>query len=151
MKYSEESDETGYRKLEIYKLSSPLAIKVHKLTLHLPKFEMYEEGSQIRRSSKSVTSNIVEGYVLRKYKNEFLHYLYRAQGSSEETVQHLKFLHETDSLLDKESYLELLEAYTKLNTLLFSFIKSVEKHHQQPLYLRENDFEEIKISEQGHP
>ena len=29
---------------------------------NLPKFEMYEEGSQIRRSSKAVASNIVEGF-----------------------------------------------------------------------------------------
>ncbi len=53
----------SYRKLEIWQLTRELVIDIHKMTLHkLPKFEMYEEGSQIRRSSKSVTSTIVEGY-----------------------------------------------------------------------------------------
>jgi len=37
----------------------------------LPKFEMYEEGSQIRRSSKSVRTNIVEGYGRRNYKLDY--------------------------------------------------------------------------------
>ncbi len=57
---------SGYRDLEIYKESKRLALEVHKISLTLPKFELYEEGSQIRRSSKAVTSLIVEGYGRRK-------------------------------------------------------------------------------------
>lgn len=52
----------SYRDLDIYKESKLNAIQVHKMTMSLPKFEMYEEGSQIRRSAKAVTSLIVEGY-----------------------------------------------------------------------------------------
>jgi four helix bundle protein len=51
----------SYRELEIYKESKRLAIEIHKMTLDLPKFELFEEGGQVRRSSKSVTSMIVEG------------------------------------------------------------------------------------------
>ena len=39
----------SYRDLEIYKESKRLAIEIHKMTMSLPKFEMYEEGGQIRR------------------------------------------------------------------------------------------------------
>lgn len=42
----------SYRDLEIYKESKRLAIEVHKVSLTLPKFELYEEGDQVRRSSK---------------------------------------------------------------------------------------------------
>jgi four helix bundle protein len=49
----------SYRDLDVYKESRRLAVEIHKLTLKLPKFELYEEGSQIRRSSKAVTSSIV--------------------------------------------------------------------------------------------
>jgi len=49
----------SYRDLEIYKESKGLAIEIHKMTLQLPKFELFEEGGQIRRSSKSVTAMIV--------------------------------------------------------------------------------------------
>ena len=51
----------SYRDLQVYKISQGLAIKIHAMTLTLPKFEMYEEGSQVRRSSKAVTGAILEG------------------------------------------------------------------------------------------
>ena len=69
------NDNQGYKKLKIYRLAHDLAVRVHKMTVELPQFEMMEEGSQIRRSSKSVSSNIVEGYALRRYKQEYIHYL----------------------------------------------------------------------------
>ncbi len=52
----------SYRDLEIFRDSKRLAIEVHKMTLTLPKFEQFEEGGQVSRSSKAVTSMIVEGY-----------------------------------------------------------------------------------------
>jgi four helix bundle protein len=66
----------SYKKLEIWQLVRELVIDIHKMTLNkLPKFEMFEEGSQIRSSVKSVKSTIVEGYGRRKYKQEFLRFL----------------------------------------------------------------------------
>ena len=47
----------------------------------LPAFELYEEGSQIRRSVKSVKSNIVEGYGRRRYKQDYIRFLTYAQAS----------------------------------------------------------------------
>lgn len=70
--------EKGHKKLEIYQMAHRLAVRVHEMSLKLPAFERFEEGSQIRRSSKSIPSNIVEGFALRRYKNEFLHYLFRS-------------------------------------------------------------------------
>ena len=54
----EDKNNQGYKKLKIYQLAHDLAVRVHKMTMDLPKFETFEEGSQIRRSSKSVSSNI---------------------------------------------------------------------------------------------
>ena len=93
--------EKGHKQLEIFRLAHILAVRVHELTLKLPALERFEEGSQIRRSAKSISSNIVEGYALRRYKNEFIHYLFRAYGSAEETIDHLDFLFETKSLKDE--------------------------------------------------
>ncbi len=61
-----------YKDLEIYQLAHALAVECHKVSLRLPKFEMYEEGSQLRRSSKSVSTQIVEGFGRRRYKADFL-------------------------------------------------------------------------------
>ena len=53
----------GYKNLEIRKLAIELVLDIHEMSLHdLPEFDMYETGSRIRRSSKSIISNIVEGY-----------------------------------------------------------------------------------------
>lgn len=133
--------EGGYRKLEVYNLAHTLAVKIHKVTMGFPKFEMYEEGGQIRRSSKSVSAQIVEGYALRKYKNEFLHYLWRAYGSSEETLEHLTFLFETESLKDKKLYQQFLEDYKHLNRMLFNYIQSVERTFETPIFLKEPSVE----------
>jgi four helix bundle protein len=66
----------SYRKLEIYKIAHMLVIEIHEMKLKkVPRFEMYEEESQIRRSIKSVKSNIVEGYGRRKYRQEFIKFL----------------------------------------------------------------------------
>ena len=53
----------SYRDLQIFQLAKNLAVRIHKMSMNLPKHELYEGSSQIRRSSKSVGANIVEGYV----------------------------------------------------------------------------------------
>lgn len=131
--------EKGYEKLEIYKLSRQLAVDVHKMTMSLPKFEMYEEGSQIRRSAKSIAANIVEGYCLRRHKNEYLQYLHRALGSCEETNLHLRILFDTNSLTDEKLFKELSEGFDHLGKMLFRFIESVIHEHVSPGYVKELD------------
>ena len=43
----------SYKKLQVWILSNELVIEIHNMTLNkLPKFEMFEEGNQIRRSIK---------------------------------------------------------------------------------------------------
>jgi len=56
----------SYKDLEVYNLSLVLAVATHRMTLTLPKYEMYEVGSQIRRSAKSISANIAEGYGRRR-------------------------------------------------------------------------------------
>jgi four helix bundle protein len=64
-------------KLEIYRVAHDLALGVHALSLRLPRLEAFEEAPQVRRASKSVTAQIVEGHALRRYKAEYVHYLAR--------------------------------------------------------------------------
>ncbi len=129
----------GYEKLEIFELSKELAVKIHLISLSLPKYEMYEEGSQIRRSAKAIPANIVEGFCLRRHKNEYLQYLHRAFGSCEETSLHLNILFETGSLKDKKEYDVLKEKYDHLGKMLFRFIQAVHTSHVLPSYINRND------------
>ncbi len=118
----------SYKDLEVYKESKSLAIKVHKMTMTLPKFELYEEGSQIRRSSKAVTSLIVEGYGRRRYKADFVKYLVHSHSECDETILHLDFLYETESLTDATKYHEFIDAYTMLSRKMNNFIQWVENN-----------------------
>ena len=119
----------NYKDLEIWQIAKELSIEVHKMTLTLPKFEMYEEGSQIRRSSKSIRSNIVEGYGRRRYKNEFIRYIVFAIASTDETIDHLEILMETESLKDKILFKKLSDKANLLDRKLINFLKSVEEKH----------------------
>jgi len=103
-----------------------LVVPIHKITLEkLPKFEMYEEGSQIRRSAKSISSNIVEGYGRSRYKNEYIKFLTYALASCNETRDHLEMLYETGSLTDKTLYEDLCKRYDILGRKIDNFRQSV--------------------------
>ncbi|MFC4739501.1 four helix bundle protein [Flavobacterium ponti] len=65
----------SYKDLEVYSLSLELFYKCHSMSLKLPKHELYELGSQLRRSADSVTTNIVEGYGRKRYKANFIKFL----------------------------------------------------------------------------
>ena len=120
----------SYRDLEIYKRAHKLATEIHKMSLELPRFEMYEEGNQIRRSSKSIKSNIVEGFGRRRYKQEFIKFLTYALASCGETTDHLDTLYATKSLKDKKKYGYFCEEYDHLGRMITNFIKSVNSGHK---------------------
>ena len=120
----------SYEDTEIYGIAKELAREVHRMTLvELPKFEMYEEGSQIRRSSKSIVANIVEGFGRRRYKNEFIQFLTYAVASCDETKAHLEMLHETSSLKNG-NFEKFYHGYEKLGAKLFNFREAVIKGHK---------------------
>jgi len=118
----------SYRNLEIWQLARDLSIDIHKMTLEkLPKFEMFEEGSQIRRSSKSVRSNIVEGYGRRSYKLDYIKHLLYSQASNDETIDHLETLFETKSLTDEKLFKNLSDRINILGKKLNKFIQAIQK------------------------
>lgn len=119
-----------YKDLAIYKTSHELAVAVHAMTLkELPRFEMYEEGAQIRRSSKSVVANIVEGFGRRRYKQEFIQFLTYSIASCDETREHLELLHDTGSLDNAKVVTGFLSKCQELGAMIMSFTKAVERGH----------------------
>ncbi len=120
----------SYKNLEIWQLARELVVDIHRMTLqNLPKFEMFEEGSQIRKSTKNVKSTIVEGYGRRRHKQEFLRFLGYAIASNDETLDHLENLFETGSLQAEEVYENLHARIEVLGKKLNMFIQSVGKKH----------------------
>lgn len=128
---SDRKPASDYTDLEVWQLARELSIKIHLMTIRdLPKFEMYETGSQIRRSSKSIRFNIVEGYGRKKYKLELLRHLDYALGSARETQDQLHCLNETGSLANPSIFNELSELTHKTIGKLQAFIQGVEKNHR---------------------
>jgi four helix bundle protein len=129
---TEEGQEvSGYQRLEVWRLARELSVKVHRMTLEeLPRFEMHEVGSQVRRSAKSIRANIVEGFGKRRYKLEFLRHLTYALGSAQETLDHLDTLHETGSLASSDRHCELQATTQLLVAKLTTFIRGVELNHR---------------------
>ena len=121
----------SYKKLEIWQLARDLVIDIHSMSLTLPKFEMYEEGSQIRRSSKSVKSTIVEGYGRRKYKQDFIKFIIYALSSNNETIDHLETLFETKSLTNKITYTDLHSRIELLGKKMNRFLDASNKGHNE--------------------
>lgn len=120
----------SYKTLEVWQMARKMVIDIHRMSLEkLPKFEMYEEGSQIRRSSKSVRSNIVEGYGRRRRKGDYLKFLDYAFASHLETIDHLETLHETGSLSDQTLFDSLSKRLDTLGRKLNNFIQAVERQH----------------------
>ena len=121
----------SYRTLDIWKLARELVTDVHHMSLNqLPKFELYEEGSQIRRSIKSVKSKPVEGYGRRRYKHDFIRFLTYSHASCDETIDHLETLYETNSLADCTVYDNLHERLDRLGGKLNRFIQRVASSHR---------------------
>jgi four helix bundle protein len=116
----------SYRDLEIYIESKKLGIEIHAMSLTLPKFELYETGSQIRRSSKSVTAMIVEGFARRRYKKDFVKYLVYSIAECDETLVHLDYLFETHSLKDKKVYDNFRSRFVLLSKKINNFTQWAE-------------------------
>ena len=115
----------SYRDLDIYQLAYKLAVKVHKMTMELPQYEMYEQASQIRRSTKSIKDNIVEGYGRRRYKNEFIRFLVYAHSSCDEANSQLTMIDEIH--FESKGLTELIAEYEVLGKKMNKFIDYVEK------------------------
>ncbi|MEY4628991.1 MAG: hypothetical protein RLZZ595_1317 [Bacteroidota bacterium] len=116
----------SFKDLEIYKISLQLFFLSHGLTKKLPKHEQFELGSQIRRSSESVVSNIVEGYGRRSYKQEFIRFLVFSHASNMETICHLEKLNILYPEL-KETISLLLIEYDRLGIKIYNFKSYVQK------------------------
>ena len=117
----------SYKDLDIYNLSLNLFYKTHQISLKLPKHELYELGSQIRRSSDSVPTNIVEGYGRKRYKADFIKFLTYSHASNLETLCHFEKIQILYPNFENEIKL-LQNEYDVLGAKIFNFIKYVENN-----------------------
>jgi four helix bundle protein len=77
--------------LDVYKLSVQAAMKIYELSKSFPKDEIYSLTDQIRRSSRSVSGQIAEGWRRRKYAPAFVNKMNEAEGEAAETQVWLEY------------------------------------------------------------
>lgn len=116
----------SYRDLEVFKISYRLALETHEMTMTLPKYELYEQGSQLRRSSKSIKDNIVEGYGRKRYKADFIRFLVYAHSSCDEAIEQINMI--SDIHFKEKPLTSLIEEYDILGRKINKFIQYVENN-----------------------
>lgn len=115
----------SYEDIEAFKRGMALLKPIHICARGLPDYERFELASQIRRASKSVPTNIAEGYGKRRSARHFKAYLENALGSSNEMIVHLQVA-EVLEYVGHEVVAPMIDEYKVVSKLL---VRLIEKWH----------------------
>lgn len=118
-------DYKGYKDLKFYKL----AMEIFEITKNFPKEERYSLVDQIRRSSRSITSNIAEAWKKRRYQRMFVSKIIDAAGEAGETEVWLDYALDC-SYIDTQQYNYLIEGYDEVNRMLFGMADKPESFYK---------------------
>ncbi|MDP2209830.1 MAG: four helix bundle protein [Bacteroidota bacterium] len=116
----------GFRDLIVFQLSYKLALEIFNITKTFPKEEKYSLVDQIRRSSRSVPTNIAEAWYHRKYPKSFVSKLIDCAGEAGETEVWIDFSYD-HNYIENETQIHLLEKYKEVHKMLSSMISQPEK------------------------
>ncbi|MFE3869417.1 four helix bundle protein [Flavobacterium sp. LS2P90] len=110
-----------FKELRAFQKSFQLAMDIFQLSKSFPKEEKYSLTDQIRRSSRSVSANIAEGYRKRRYTNHFISKLTDSDAKNSETNVWLEFSLECE-YINIETYNKQDSSY-KCNFLIKHIIR----------------------------
>jgi four helix bundle protein len=115
-----------YHDLLVYQQAYRLTLEVSRLSKKFPRHEQFELGRQIRRSSRSVAANVVEGWAKRASAAEFRRHLQIAIGECEETRFWLD-LAVDEECASKQQSENLRGEYAKLGMMIRNLWKEWRK------------------------
>ena len=115
--------------LDVYKKLFQLACEAHELTMAFPKFELYELGSQLRRSSNSAPANLSEGFG-NKHTNIYLEGISRSKGEIRETIHHLRMAY-AKKYLTNEKLNIFVSQYEECSKMLYGLERSLLRTHKK--------------------
>lgn len=116
----------SYKELRVYQNSMDAAMRIFELTKNFPKEERYSMVDQMRRSSRSVCSNIAEAWRKRRYQAHFVSKLSDSEGEAEETRVWLEFAWRC-SYMSKSEADELDEVYDHILSQIVNMIINANK------------------------
>ena len=112
--------------LRVYQQSFEMAMEIFQVTKKFPKEETYSLTDQIRRSSRSVCSNVSEAFRRRKYIKSFASKLNESEAEAAETQNWLDFALAC-KYIDKDIYIKLYQQYDNILGMLVNMQKKPEK------------------------
>ena len=115
-----------FRDLEVYQRAFKAAMRIFEITKSFPAEEKYSMTDQIRRSSRSVCSNLAEAWRKRKYKAGFANKVTDAMQEASETQTWLELSLGCD-YVRKETFMTLDEEYETIISMLNSVEKNADK------------------------
>ena len=118
---------TGFRNLIVYKKAFSLAMDIFKTIESFPDREKYGLSSQIRNSSRSVCSNIGEGYRKRRYPAHFVSKVSDADMENTETQVWLDFALAC-KYIDDKTFAEFQTRSEEIGKLLNSMLENPDKY-----------------------
>jgi four helix bundle protein len=116
----------SYKELKVYESAFEAAMEIFNRTNDFPRTEMYSLVDQMRRSSRSVCSNIAEAWRKRRYKAAFIAKLSDAESEACETQVWLEFALRC-GFLDEEITDSLDKIYEKIQGQLVRMIENADK------------------------
>lgn len=119
-------DYNGFKDLIVYRKAFELSVKIFFITKSFPKEEMYSLTDQIRRSSRSIGSNIAESWPKRRYVKSFVAKLIDSQSEACETTHWLDESFTLQYINDTE-HKELSELNLEIQRMLESMINTPQK------------------------
>ena len=88
--------------LKVYKVAYALAMEIYHVSKGWPAEEKYSLTDQIRRSSRSVCSNLKEAWAKRRYEAHFISKLTDSDGENSETDTWLDFARDCECLNEED-------------------------------------------------
>ncbi len=116
----------SYRELRVYQAAIEAAMKIFELTKTFPKEEVYSMTDQMRRSSRSVCSNIGEAWRRRRYKAAFIAKLNDSETEATETQVWLELAFRS-GYISQELNDEMFAEYESIIAQLVVMINQPEK------------------------
>jgi len=93
----------SHEELDVYKMAFEAAMGIFEMSKKFPREETYSLTDQIRRSSRSVCSNVAEAWRKRRYEAAFVSKLSDAEAEAAETQTWLGFATHCRYLSDEQS------------------------------------------------
>jgi len=115
-----------FRDLEVYQRSFALAIDIFQISKKFPTEERYSLIDQIRRSSRSVCTNLAEAWRKRRYIAVFKNKLTDAMQEASETQSWLEICLACD-YLDAERFKKMDDEYEEILSMLNSMERNAGK------------------------